>query len=399
MIRNNVILLFTLMVSTLHAEQPVNQEPTIDELKGELERLQLIDQIHNLQKKMAKQDIANEIEVREIEKTRLKQKMDLEKLQVQYEQFQKILDAERTHFENLYEKEKASHDIIQKQYKNDLLAQELRFKEIMASTNQFELDLLRNKQAMSKVIEGKVERLRNPYDKVNNKLILSDRVIHLNGPITYDTAEMISNEVNFYNNQSDYPIFIVIDSSPGGSLAAGINILSTIESSNADIHVVLKTYAASMAAAIVTLAPQSYAYPNATILHHQASSYLFGFFNMNVTEQKELAESTEKKFKKIAEPIAKKMGTSVKQFVQMMYENNSNGDWWMHADEAVKYKWVDNIIHEIKETGIIDLDDTLTQKKCDKHEYNNYSLPQLNYFDCYFLYDPQGRYKVAGNET
>ena len=38
-----------------------------------------------------------------------------------------------------------------------------------------------------------------------------------------------------------------------------------------------------MAAVITTLAPHSYVYPNAVILHHQILSFSFG----NLTEQKE----------------------------------------------------------------------------------------------------------------
>ena len=57
-------------------------------------------------------------------------------------------------------------------------------------------------------------------------------------------------------------------------------------SSDAPVHVVVKSFAASMAAAITTLAKESYAYPNAVILHHQISSTVFG--QLNLTEQRRL---------------------------------------------------------------------------------------------------------------
>ena len=48
-------------------------------------------------------------------------------------------------------------------------------------------------------------------------------------------------------------IFIVIDTSPRGSVMAGYRILKAMESSDAPVHVVVKSFAASMAAAITTL--------------------------------------------------------------------------------------------------------------------------------------------------
>ena len=62
-----------------------------------------------------------------------------------------------------------------------------------------------------------------------------------------------------------------------------------------------------MAATITTLAERSYAYPNAIILHHQMSSRLM-FANLNITEQKEMYEESQKWWARLAGPIAKKMG-------------------------------------------------------------------------------------------
>ena len=114
------------------------------------------------------------------------------------------------------------------------------------------------------------QQLDNPLR--GNRLVISDRRIELNGPIGSETAEHLATRINFYNNKdSKKPIFIVIDNSPGGSVMSGYKILRAMEGSEAPIWVVVKQYAASMAATIATLADHSAAYPNAIILHHQLS--------------------------------------------------------------------------------------------------------------------------------
>ena len=106
-------------------------------------------------------------------------------------------------------------------------------------------------------------------------MVISDRRIPLNGPITNETADYVTTRIHFFNNKDPkLPIFIVIDDSPGGSVMAGYRILKAMEGSDAPVHVVVKSFAASMAAAIATLAKHSYAYPNAVILHHQISAGL-----------------------------------------------------------------------------------------------------------------------------
>jgi ATP-dependent Clp protease protease subunit len=110
----------------------------------------------------------------------------------------------------------------------------------------------------------------------DNTLVISDRRIAFNGAVTSAQADHICDRIHYFNNKDKkLPIFIVIDSSPGGSVMAGYRILKAMEGSDAPIHVVVKSFAASMAACITTLAEESYAYPNAIILHHQISSSYF----------------------------------------------------------------------------------------------------------------------------
>ena len=261
-------------------------------------------------------------------------------------------------------------------------------------------------------LEGLAERsrisyLKNPMEK--DTLVISDRRIALNDAITYTTADHVTERINFYNNKSqEHPIFIIIDYSPGGSVMSGYRILKAMEGSQAPVYVVVKSFAASMAAAITTLADKSYAYPNALILHHQMSYGVRG----NLTQQKEMLEESEEWWTRLAGPIAKKMGLTLDEFIKRMYDNDSGGDWVEFADEARNLKWVDHIVNEIRETSLLENPDKKPKpmptliplrgeaqgevygEQINQHGERFHLLPRLVPYDFYYLYNPDNFYRM-----
>ncbi len=244
--------------------------------------------------------------------------------------------------------------------------------------------------------------LENPLRK-DNVLVISDRRIPLNGMIVPATADFVTSRIDFWNNRdSKLPIFIVIDDCPGGSVMAGYRILKAMESSSAPIHVVVKSFAASMAACITTLAEESYAYPNAIILHHQISAML-GFTRLNLTQQKEFYNESQRWWERLAEPVAKKMGVTTDKFIEEMYARSSSGDWSEFGKEAKELKWVNHIVDGIVESSITqnpDADETESKEKKAFVEQTDEEgrvfsyLPRLNPKDVYFLYNPDGYYRM-----
>lgn len=76
----------------------------------------------------------------------------------------------------------------------------------------------------AKFADSKPVFLKTPL-KENGVLVVSDRRIPLNGLITTATADFITSRIQYWNNKDrELPIFIVIDSSPGGSVMAGYRI-------------------------------------------------------------------------------------------------------------------------------------------------------------------------------
>jgi len=80
-----------------------------------------------------------------------------------------------------------------------------------------------------------------------------------------------------------------------------------MQESRAPIYVVVKSFAASMAAVVTAMAERSYVYPNAIILHTSDGRHELG----NVTQLKEQLELARDWERRMYAPVAKKMGLSL----------------------------------------------------------------------------------------
>lgn len=250
-------------------------------------------------------------------------------------------------------------------------------------------------------IPGEMAYTDEPFK--DGVLTLSDRRVDLNGPVTQASVKPVVDQIQFFANQSDKPIFLVIGASPGGSVAAGELVIKAMESSRAPVHVVVKEFAASMAATICTLAPHSYAYPNAIILHHQMS-YGMGD-RANITQHREGLRHADEWYQRLAGPVAKKMGVSVKEFVDQMYAKNSDGDWQEFADAAQKLHWVDHVVKEARDLGVREKSKPASMpevakalrggldEQVDAKGVRFVQLPHLEAHDCWFLSNRDGYYR------
>jgi ATP-dependent Clp protease protease subunit len=298
----------------------------------------------------------------------------------------------------------------------------------IAAALQAELTLIQTQRSAASIDKDEMQYPSQPLK--DGVLTISDRRIPLNGAIGRGAADYVTERIHYYNNlNEEAPIFIVIDTNPGGSVMEGYRIVTAMQNSKAPIHVVVKSFAASMAACITTLAEESYAYPNAIILHHQMSSGMRG----NLTQQQEQLEEGFEWAKRLANPVADKMGVSYDEFVKLMYENNSDGDWAEFADKAKELKWVNHVVEEIRETALVtaprsrqsmpmfflegetreeakarlaNTPQPFTQYelfnspqayeiKQDGNGNTYYELPPLTPYDYYFLHDPEGRFRIA----
>lgn len=239
----------------------------------------------------------------------------------------------------------------------------------------------------------------------NGKLYISDRRIEFDGVVTQDLAKYIAERIYLFNNQSaEYPIFLVIGNSPGGSVAAGYQILKAMESSRAPVFVVVKGSAASMAAVITTLASRSFCYSGTVLMHHQVSSEVKG----NITQMTEGLKQVSDYTREISNRLAAKMGLTYDEMVKEMYAHNSRGDWSEFGDGAKKWNWVTDIVETIDESSIITRGDgnptaahgnvargNVGETKIDERGKPYVELPTLSAGDAWLIYDPANFYRVA----
>ncbi|HEV7868083.1 MAG TPA: ATP-dependent Clp protease proteolytic subunit [Chthoniobacteraceae bacterium] len=398
------------------------------ELRGQREQLLLGNQVREetLRKELASSNeelqrirTGSELERAKTDRELLQKRIAIEKARIEIEEINARVALESVRLQGAMQKELAA---LRAEKERAELTAQLAEAEFTRKNHTYKLNELgwnaRLVELRAKVAEREKEveaeayveqrpvYLKDPV-QANGDLVISDRRVALNGLITMETADLVCARIDFYNNKSkEFPIFIVIDDSPGGSVMAGCKILKSMQSSAAPVHVVVKSFAASMAAAICTLAPRSFAYPNAIILHHQISNGWQG----NLTTQRERVKILEEWWQRLATPIAAKMGLSVEEFAKAMYSHNSAGDWQEFADNAVKLKWVDTVIGRCQETALIKIPDdsrsmpsemasarmivTAAGAGADAKMSTGAALPRLNPLDCYYLYNPDGHFRT-----
>lgn len=319
------------------------------------------------------------------------------------------IEEERTELERrlALETSRANAAFRQKQKELNLLEMVLREQQMKlnsASMNtQYAVTMADKRDQLSRLAPEAVapKYLKEPL--VDGTLYISDRRVTLNGPVTADSAKAVCDRLYFFNNQNpEYPIFLVIDHSPGGSVAAGYQIQKAMQSCTAPVYVVVKNMAASMAAVIATTAERSFCFANTRILHHQISSGVEG----NLTVMREGVAMGELWYKRFGEPVAKKMGITLEEFTKQMYAHNSDGDWMESGHRAVELKWIDHVVDRIEETGIISVAGTPAQpprpqmpmgltEETDAQGRRYVELPVLeNPLDFWAIYDKNNYYRT-----
>ena len=357
------------------AAKPANeQSSSVEELRAMKERLEL-------EAALEKQRRERELGELEAKKQAIVKQLELDAAQRKLELSK--LDAETARVT-------AELEAMQKK-----LALEDAKRKLEKSAIDGDREIVEARRASKKRVAADVEYKAQPF--VDGVLHVSDRRVPLNGPVTMEMADRITERIHFFNNQNpEHPIFIVIDYSPGGSVMAGSRILEAMEKSEAPVHVLVKSFAASMAAVITTRAEHSYAYPNAMILHHQLSSGNGG----NLTRQAQNLAQASQWSKRMLGPVHGKMGITHDQFVKKMYEHDADGDWKEFADEAKKLGWVRHVVGDVREASIVDIDKGLrgdapqrAEEKRDPAGKAYVELPRLLPGDHWFMHDPDDYYR------
>ena len=167
--------------------------------------------------------------------------------------------------------------------------------------------------------------------------LLNERVIFLGDEVNSQTANIVVAQLlhlAYQNPDEDIKLYI---NSPGGSVYDGLAILDTINFIKPDVQTIGIGLQASMGAFLLAAGTKGKRgiLPNARVMIHQPSSGTRG----KITDQEiDLKEGLTLK-EKLAEILAKNTGKNLEKL-----KNDMERDYWMSAEEAVKYGIVDNIL-------------------------------------------------------
>jgi len=169
--------------------------------------------------------------------------------------------------------------------------------------------------------------------------LLKDRIIMLSGEVTDASASIIISQLLFLESDNpDADIHFYINS-PGGSVTAGMAIYDTMQYIKSDVSTICVGFAASMGSFLLTsgAAGKRYALPNSEILIHQPS--VQGGFQGQATDIKIHSDWLLKTKHKINKIYSEKTSNPLKKI-----EMDMERDYFMSAEEAVKYGIIDKIL-------------------------------------------------------
>ena len=179
---------------------------------------------------------------------------------------------------------------------------------------------------------GRGERAYDIYSR-----LLKERVVFLVGPVTEITANLIVAQLLFLESENpDKDIFFYINS-PGGSVSAGLAIYDTMQFIKPDVSTLCVGQAASMGALLLAAGDHGkrFCLPNSRVMIHQPS----GGFQGQVSDIEIQAKEILYLKARLNEILAKHTGKPIEAIAR-----DSDRDFFMGAEEAVKYGLVDKVL-------------------------------------------------------
>ncbi len=191
-------------------------------------------------------------------------------------------------------------------------------------------------QLVPMVVEqtGRSERAYDIYSR-----LLKERIIFLSTPIDDNVASLVVAQLLFLeaeDSEKDISIYI---NSPGGIITSGLAIMDTMNFIKPDVSTIVIGQASSMGALLLAAGKKGkrYALPNSRIMIHQP----LGGTEGQASDIVIAAEEIQKTKKKLNQMLAKFCGKRITQI-----EKDADRNYFMSAEEAVKYGIVDEIFEK-----------------------------------------------------
>jgi ATP-dependent Clp protease protease subunit len=179
---------------------------------------------------------------------------------------------------------------------------------------------------------GRVERSYDIYSR-----LLKDRIILLGDAIDDNVANSIVAQLLFLESQDPAKDVYMYINSPGGSVSAGLAIYDTMQHIKCDVSTIAVGQAASMAAVLLSGGTKGkrLTLPHATIMIHQ----IMGGAEGRATDVEIRVKEMNNKKKTLNKILSFHTGQTIKKI-----EKDTERDFFMTAEDALKYGMVDEIL-------------------------------------------------------
>jgi ATP-dependent Clp protease, protease subunit len=171
--------------------------------------------------------------------------------------------------------------------------------------------------------------------------MMKRREIFLWGEINDESAQMVVQKIIFFDGQNSDDITLFINS-PGGMISAGLAIYDAMQYAKSDVKTVCMGLAASMGAVLLIAGAKGKreTWENSRVMIHQP--LISGNFFGPASEIKIQAEEMLKVRDRLNHILAEHTGQTLKKI-----EEDTDRDYFMSAEEAVKYGVVDSIVKKL----------------------------------------------------
>ena len=171
--------------------------------------------------------------------------------------------------------------------------------------------------------------------------LLKDRIIFIVGGIDDYVANLVVAQLLFLESEDPKKDIFMYINSPGGVITSGLSILDTMNYLKCDVSTVCFGQAASMGAVLLSCGAKGkrFALPNSRVMIHQPLGGARGQATDIEIQAKEILTLKEKLNKILAE----KTNQSLKKIA-----TDTERDYFMNAEEAVKYGLVDEVLTQRK---------------------------------------------------
>ena len=171
--------------------------------------------------------------------------------------------------------------------------------------------------------------------------MMKRREIFLWGEINDESAASVVQKIIYFDGQSSEDITLFINS-PGGMISSGLAIYDAMQYAKSDIKTVCMGLAASMGAVVLCAGAKGkrQSWENARIMIHQP--LIAGNFFGPASEIKIQAEEMLLVRDRLNQILADHSGQALKKI-----EEDTDRDYFMSAEEAVKYGLIDTIVKKL----------------------------------------------------